>query len=499
MNQSLRCLITSFLLIITACTNFDQTPKERLPDPPSQTEIEDMLAHSYQVLRIHSMNGVHIFPRIWQEVRGRDSRYTFYHIYANTTLEDYSHYTPDDEHVSLLWKKWWMGVDRVNPIINTAEFVDWDSEGSKRKVLSEALVLRAFFYLELVKMWGSVPIVLSDDNMDYTRQPVASVYQNINADLNRALRVGLPLKSETAVGNITSGLAHALLAKVALYQEDWVNVVLNTEAIISSGEYALEPNFGDNFSLDNENGIESIFEIQFEAGDEYYETAGENALGSLYAQFCFMWVNEPFTSFSHLLPRGELKSLFDKSTDTRRQATFIEAGTNLSEWSEGLADEWGLDETGIIPENYMSWLGPDPSHCNYGSKHFISWEVAISIPEFSQSPLNENVIRYAEILLMHAEASLFAPTALQSGQTSLDMVTDRAYTNDPRPVLTLSELKLQRRLELATEGWNRFTDIMRWGDKEELLFAQFVVGRDELLPIPQAAIDEHGLKQNPGY
>jgi hypothetical protein len=135
-------------------------------------------------------------------------------------------------------------------------------------------------------------------------------------------------------------------------------------------------------------------------------------------------------------------------------------------------------------------------------KYYITKQVALSLQNIGSSPLNEKVLRYADVLLMHAEASL---NTGGDGLTSLNQVIQRAFGNPSHNLTsyTLNDVKLQRRLELATEGWDRFTDLVRWGDAATALaFKHFTAGRDELLPIPQAEIDLVGtsvLPQNPGY
>jgi hypothetical protein len=136
-------------------------------------------------------------------------------------------------------------------------------------------------------------------------------------------------------------------------------------------------------------------------------------------------------------------------------------------------------------------------------KYYLPKSVATALPYIGSSPLNEKVIRYSDVLLMNAEACLNTGDA--EGLQNLNMVIERAYGNASHNLASysLSDVKLQRRLELATEGWDRFTDLVRWGDAATALaFKNFTVNRDELLPIPQSEIDLVGngvLTQNPGY
>lgn len=140
-------------------------------------------------------------------------------------------------------------------------------------------------------------------------------------------------------------------------------------------------------------------------------------------------------------------------------------------------------------------------------KYWIPPVVQDALKNYADSPLNEKIIRYADVLLMHAEATLMGGSGTLSGITSFKLVTERAYGvgNLKIPSYTLQGVKDERRRELATEGWDRYTDLVRWGDAKNALEAvgkTFVVGRDELLPIPASEIQQVGstiLIQNPGY
>ena len=124
----------------------------------------------------------------------------------------------------------------------------------------------------------------------------------------------------------------------------------------------------------------------------------------------------------------------------------------------------------------------------------------------NQSPKNEKILRYADVLLMYAEASLMGGGG--DGAGAFQKVVERAYGpgNPAAPAYDLAGVKAERRRELATEGWNRFTDLVRWGDIQAAMDA---VGKDRfryqsrftLLPIPDAEIQlsNNILTQNPGY
>jgi hypothetical protein len=250
--------------------------------------------------------------------------------------------------------------------------------------------------------------------------------------------------------------------------------------------YALEPNFADNWNLNNEYGKESIFEIGYASG---YTTDGDNNKGSWSYEF-FGFLGVP-NCFGNLVPRQGLIDMYN-SADKRKDATFIIPGTYLPDLGK-----YANFETDIY--QYF-WTVPAALQSKASArKYYIPVQVAQTLPTVVSSPLNEKIYRYADVLLMLAEASVNGGGG--DGQGALDQI--RAKAGLAAIPLTLQNVKDERRRELATEGWDRFSDLVRWGDAASTLaFKNFKADRDELLPIPQAEIDLVGkadLPQNPGY
>lgn len=467
----------------------------------------------YDVLQWQTIGGQHVFPLLFQGIRADDMHSQFANFWAaGAVMDDFNLMDANNVNVQLLWQKWYAGVNRANLVIEKSnEFDGWTTDGLQAQLIAEAKVMRAFFYFELLKMFGGVPLITSpiestNDLPPLGRATTAQVYEQIDQDLLDAI----PDLPATNLARATSGLAQTLLAKSKLYQEDFTSAAQYAEAVMNSGVYDLEANFADNFSEDQskENGIESILEIQYEDGfsSQYFEAAGTSAQGSGSWQMMFTWVGGNYTSFSNMLPNADLKSIFDPVNDRRFYSTFITPGSDINSISPLLATNWGLNDccSGILDDSRMSWLRPNLEDCNYAAKYFLSWELVDQLLEKSQSSKNEKIIRFAEVLLIHAEARVRGGGGALDGLQSLNRVRERAGL----PALagySFEDVKLERRKELATEGWNRMSDLVRWGDaasNTRLLSKNFTAGRDELLPIPQAEIDAVGadvLQQNPGY
>ena len=414
-------------------------------------------------------------------------------------------------NVSGVWTKLFAGVSRANEIIAGLANVDDTvlDPTLKAEFIAEAKFLRGYYYFELVKNYGDLPLfdgsaidVTNPD--DIGRKPVADVYAQIEADFLEASEI-LPM-SPADDYRATKGAALALLSKAYLYQEKWQEAADAAQAVIDLNMYSLEPNYADNWELTNEFGVESIFEINY-TDDPSFGSFTRQAGGSLTAQFYSPNFISPVQGWNYNLITPELRDAFlDEGDVVRREASILMEGdfidseilinADLSPVPAGFyAQTGGIND----PESGDLRYGDD---FNYSRKFFLTPEEVNDMSAgFQLSPLNHKVIRYAEVLLILAEATLNGASG--DGQAAFDQVRERVGL--PTKPLTMEALKLERRLELATE-WNRFHDLVRWGDAEAEL-ENFTVGRDELLPIPFNEIqltgtDDSGrdiLTQNPGY
>lgn len=502
-------IITLSLSIFSCDTEelLNKTPPTKLSGDSynSEANIQAGLFAVYDVLQWQAMDGTHMFPAMFQSIRSDDMSAQQANYWSlGVPFDDFEKMDASNVSVQRLWQKYYAGVSRANLIVDKAEAFDgYTTEGLKEQLVAEGKVLRAFFYFELARMFGGVPLIVNavestEDIPVLNRASISEIYAQVDKDLTEAIP-HLPKKSETDEGRVTSGLAQTLLAKSKMYQNDYSACAKYCEDVINSNEYVLETDFAANFSLDSENGTESVLEIQYGDGftSDYFENANTFSQGSAMWQMCFMWAGGIYTSFGNMLPRGELKALYTEG-DVRKDATFISAGTVLN--SPGLAD-MGWDP---VPAAGLGGFWVAEEDRNMSRKYFLTFEQVAPLLEKSQSPLNEKVIRYAEVLLMHAEARVMGGSGSIDGLSSINAVRERAGL-ETLSSYTMDDVKLERRLELATEGWNRFSDVVRWGDaatNARFIEKNFTAGRDELLPIPQAEIDAVGagvLEQNPGY
>jgi len=283
-------------------------------------------------------------------------------------------------------------------------------------------------------------------------------------------------------GRATQNAARAILAKVYLYQKKWAEALAQTTAIIASGDNDLTTPYAEIFTEAKEYGPESVFEVYCEQ-----KPTEKIYLSSQYGQIQgFRGIPNLGWGFN-----GPSQALMDayEVGDPRKAATVLADGETI-EGKKTKADAAGYK--------------------------FFNKKVYVSLAEralYGRSTdiqaywLNIRLIRYADVLLMHAEAACELGNANEA-LAKLEMVRERARGGNaavlPKITTTdIAELRAkihhERRIELALE-WERFFDLVRW-DEAKTAITGFVVGKHELYPIPQTEIDksEGVLTQNPGY
>lgn len=496
-----------FLAIIAlfaiSCTEvLEKTPVTELTSETAfdtEERIQSALHAAYDPLQWQFVNGSHVFPQMFQSIRADDHHSQQANFWApGANFDQFSTILPTDLAVAGVWSKFYQGVSRANFTIGLAEdFEDFSDPSIKTQIIAEAKFLRGLYYFELVKLFGGVPLIVeaitsTDDQLFYPRSTAEEVYAQIEKDLLEAAEI-LPVKGATEEWKATSGAAYAFLAKAHLYQKEYSETVQYCNEVMKQG-YQLEEDFSKNFVLSNEFGRESIFEINYVdglVGGSFEASNPSTQEGSGSWQMMFMWLSGKWTSWGNMIPRQTLVSIYGDN-DQRKQATFILPGSDMN--SPWLAER-GWDPA---PANFGFAVGSNAMN----RKFYITYEELDQLLSVQQSPLNEKMMRYADVLLMLAEASVMGGGG--DGQSALDEITLRAYGSTIP--LTLENVKLERRKELATEGWNRFTDLVRWGDIQNAMDlvgkTDFNVSRDILLPIPQSEINLAGedvLQQNPGY
>ena len=328
-------------------------------------------------------------------------------------IDDMIH-TPENVQLRDIWGWMYAGVNRANFIM---EFKDKTDFTGKNEVLAQTRFLRAYYYFELVKWFGDVPLVVDQrilfgDQFDIDRTPKAQVYAQIQEDLQFAAD-NLPA-TQAEIGRITKGAAQALLGKVYLYQDKFSESANVLESLINSGPYMLITDYSTMFENDNENNAESVFEVQYTD----LEGAGFGCLqcseGNVAVGFNGIrnYTGPMFESgFSFNVPTQEVVDEFENG-DARKATAILD----IDAWAAltGATFVTGFEHTGYYNRKYIARQGD----ANTGDANLTN-------------PNNYRSIRFADVLLMAAEA-------LNRG--GIDDGRARTYLNRVRLRAELSEV-----------------------------------------------------------
>ncbi len=391
-------------------------------------------------------------------------------------------HTPVNDNLDDVWDWNFAGVQRANYIL---EFKDKTDFEGKDQIIAETRFLRAYFTFELVKWFGPIPLKGDErfqlgDEKTIPRAPVSEVYAQIESDLQFA--IDNLATDAPQVGRATKGAAQALLGKAYLYQEKFQQSATVLTDVINSGKYELS-DFSTLFEQEGENNEESVFEVQY-TGEE---GAGFDCLqcseGNVAVGFQGIrnYSGPLFESgFSFNLPTQETYDAFSEA-DTRLEYSILDIEAWAAETGATYVE--GFKHTGYFNRKYLPRKNDNVGDANL------------------TQPNNYRSIRYADVLLMAAEALARGGGNENQAREYLNEVRDRAGLD---PVTAsgsalVDAIYMERRLELVGEG-HRFFDLVRTGRAAENIDG-FTSGKNELFPIPLEEIEfsEGNWEQNPGY
>ena len=402
-------------------------------------------------------------------------------------IDDMIH-TPNNDNLQDLWDWMFSGVQRATYVIEFKDKIDFRG---KDKLIAEAYFLRAYYNFELVKWFGPIPIKPNarfevGDETSIPRSPVEAVYSYIEEDLLLSLE-SLPLDI-LEKGRVSNGAAKSLLGKVYLYQNKFEFAANVLDEVIDSNVYGLEPNYGLIFENDGENGKESVFEVQYTdlegAGFDCFQCSeGNIAVGfNGIRQY-----NGPLfdSGFSFNVLTQSLVDAFEIA-DIRKEVAVLD----IEDWASktGATYGTGYEHTGYFNRKYIARKGDS----NIGDQNLTN-------------PNNYRAIRYADVLLMAAEAHAKKPSPDNLKSNSyLNMVRSRAFGDNLSQTSLSGEgiidaIFNERRLEFAGEG-HRFFDLVRTGQAQDFIDG-FVINKHEIFPVPLQEIQfsNGNWNQNQGY
>lgn len=488
---------------------------------------------------------------------------------------------PSNSYFNSKWRSVYEGINRTNSVIRVLALVPEISDTDRANLNAQARFLRGHYYFELKKMWNNVPWI--DETIATADAPsqtnTTDIWPNIEADFKYAYE-NLP-GTQSEVGKVNKWAAGTYLAKTYLYEKKYQDAKTIFDVVIAQGvtsnglKYALTKRFEDNFDAATDNSSESVFAIQMAANDGTNNIANANQ-GTM---LNFPYGDSPFRCCGFFQPSQDLVNSY--RTDASGLPYVDEYNSHVVKSDQGLAStaaftadagtldprlDWTVGRRSIPYHDWgyhpgASWIrSPGGAYAGpYSPKKNIYWQATQDIysDQSSWAPgtaINYNVIRFADVLLMAAEAEAQLSNLAQA-ETYVNLVRARAadptnfvykYSNDADPLAgfsttpaanykiavyptgsfttlgqagALKAIYFERKLELAMEG-HRFFDLVRWGTAQTTLNAYFTyegtvttdirggsfsASKNNYYPIPQRQIDlsttggTSALTQNSGY
>ncbi len=349
------------------------------------------------------------------------------------------------EHGTLTqaWESLYAVIAQANSVINTlpekvGPAVDEDVLNNS---VAEARMIRATAYFYLVRIFGSVPLIA--DNTKYVLEPVVprnkvdDIYEFIKRDLQFAVDnlYDRTTSSKYQLGRVSSNSAKAMLAKVYLYEENWSKAYELSNEVINSGAFSLMDTYNDLFLMANENNSESVFALQWTDSGVYSEG---NALQSFYGSSGISGFADGWFALG---PSISLQNAYEEG-DERYYGTIMAPGAYYPSINGGYT----------VPDN-INFQGT-----NVGIKKYVVGNVGGGMQSY---PNNTYIMRFAEVLLIKAEAAIRGGGSVDEGLQALNKVRERADL-DPLDSYTWDDVFHERRVELALEG-EFWYDVVRQG------------------------------------
>jgi starch-binding outer membrane protein, SusD/RagB family len=373
-------------------------------------------------------------------------------------IDEFS-YTRSNGVLDRIWKRYYEGISRANYLLYYGADIAMD-DNLKSRILGEAKFLRAYFYFNLVNIYGDIPIKLnpplSEGEINKPKSSAVEVYAQIEKDLTEAIPVLETTYTGSNGGRATKGAAMGLLAKTYLFQKKWANALTAIAQIDQLGVYSLQKVYKNNFIDSTQNNSESLFEIQHLS--DQAPKAGS-------------YLNQYFS------PSTDNGYFFDAP---------LQNFVNEFETTAGLVADPRLDYTvGRAGQKWINGESFDPSWSPTGFLNKKHAQPKKEEPIIGDASLNYVYLRYADILLMKAEA-LNESSQTSSALTPLNAVRKRAresYLNDKNlpgfgvvplnllPDVSSSDqqtvrdaIRHERRVELGFE-FHRYFDLIRYGQQ----------------------------------
>jgi starch-binding outer membrane protein, SusD/RagB family len=483
----MKSLITYIFLaiafMITACKKsfLDLKPISSVTTDNFYQNANDIKNAVNGVYAALQLPGVSTSSYIFGDIRSDDSQPVASGSVTDQDEFDRFYIRTTNPFILARWNDSYRAISRCNAVLDRIGAIEMDPALKSRNT-AEVKFVRALVYFNLVRTYGKVPLVLTeiknpDAGYEYGRNEIAEVYMQIEKDLTEAA-AALPLSyTGNDIGRVTQGAAKALLGKVLLTEKKYSEAAAKLKEVITSNAYQLLPNYADVFRVSNKNNKESVFEIQFRSGGVGEGNPWPNSFAPENSGNAVI----PFGGDGNNQPTPDMVNAYEPS-DARKAVTVATSYVNAGGQT--------------IPYYHVRKYVDVPATKNDNGNN---------IP----------VIRYADVLLMYAEA-LNEVGYQGNGEAMFYLnevrkranLTPRTATDLPNQDAFRLAIEHERRVELAFEG-HRWFDLVRTGraivvmnsKKDMFGLVRQINLNDMVFPLPQSQVDINRGKivQNDGY
>jgi len=473
--------ILPLILMAVSCTDFlDRKPQGTATEGDLTVGgVEGKVFGLYGTLRDEGVTGL---PMVFMHVMRSDDAIkgsTVTDGAAYEQMADFFKYDKSDGWLLLdYWNAHYKLIYACNDILQTIDSLKLSTDGDKINQ-AEAKFFRAYAYFDLVRTFGQVPKIdfkiynVGDANIE--KSSTSAIYALIDEDLTYA-SANLPVTwISSFTGRLTKGTANTLWAKAKLYRQDWAGALAKCEEVKASGQYNLLTSYDNFFKEEWENSSESILEVQMYVNKTGTESYNNNCNGAQGVRGSGDWD----LGWGWNVPSQALVDSYEAG-DPRKTTTIL---------SSGGPDGYGLTvpaALGTIQPYWNRKVYSNPVRRSATGIKYANW-------------LNIRLLRYADVLLMAAEAANEVGGAANTTKALgyLEMVRGRARgTANVLPQVTTTvqadlrtAIKKERRAEFGME-YERFFDLVRWGDAVNVLGAAGYTDKCKYYPIPQSIIDK---------
>lgn len=494
-NKIVLCTLCFSTLFLASCDSLlNQQPYGQFTENQmDEKSVEGLLASAYAGLEAHFFGNNEAFAgpsTNWIfDVRSDDALKGGGGISMEGNIHQLEISNIFSDNVSALdkWKNNYFAISRVHRAM--LAILNAESITNKNQYLGELKTLRAYYYFDLVRIFRYLPYITENDdasatdNKTYTQ---TDIYRFIQKDLREAYR--MMGETEPTPGRFNKYVAAALMAKTCAYTQDWDSVIVYSNYVINSGKYALYPRYQDMSKIDFNNTYESILSLQCSTADDNAHINWSNLLNVTYSAGNLYGTGDDFFYGS--------QNLVDAFRTDANGLPYLEnaPSDHVSASYTGNVDprlDFTVGRIGMPFRGYTytdSWCRAKDIYGEYSNKKCCmdptDPRMASGWP-WGAGPLNWPFLRYAEVLLLKAEASVEKndlTTALtlvnevrEKAKRSIDLTyvpseldaTKANYKVEPYASFASQEqarqaVRMERRLELALEG-HRWFDLVRWG------------------------------------